>query len=399
MPSATSGSYKYVTSNKICDFLLNVFYTIKRSMKSVFTFFIITVLNLQTYSQMTESEYSSCWHLIYHGDIALNHASPNRKISTDSLKRVLSLTPKNKVKEIIKLLKTSKLSSKELDILLSDSAKVEPPFIGKTDLTSIAYFILACEANWVGSSSWFADYENFYMLDSYFINHSSETISSFAGLRKLKYYYSDRTYNNRLLLTVPDSLINKYNPPNFEEIASKFNGHNTVLKNNIIESYHLKRTDCFNILGQILTQQIDTKKQWKEFIKLGKTIFNPKINYSLTPYLDTYIDHYGINFKKQFERAYIMRFVNNIFFTIESISYLTELSKSFKNEFLSIVYELRPNIYNEYFNQNINDGCPFSYRIDGQSYERFLKSLLYVNFVGDPLINLETKIDFLIHKK
>ena len=186
-------------------------------MKSVFTFFIITVLNLQTYSQMTESEYSSCWHLIYHGDIALNHASPNRKISTDSLKRVLSLTPKNKVKEIIKLLKTSKLSSKELDILLSDSAKVEPPFIGKTDLTSIAYFILACEANWVGSSSWFADYENFYMLDSYFINHSSETISSFAGLRKLKYYYCyfwycycDCWYRDyaQHLITVNSQLVN-----------------------------------------------------------------------------------------------------------------------------------------------------------------------------------------------
>ena len=373
-------------------------------MKSVFTFFIITVLNLQTYSQMTESEYSSCWHLIYHGDISLDYASPNTKISPDSLKRVLSLTPKNKVKEIVKLLKTSlvktsKLSSEELNLLMRDSSKVEPPFLGKTDLTSIAYFIIACERNWVGSSSWFADYENFYMLDYYFINHSSETISSFAGLRILKHYYLDSTNNNMQFQIFPDSLINKYNVTNLERIASKFNRHHHLLKNNILESYHLKRTDCFNILGQILTQEINTKKQWREFMKLGKTIFNPKIDYSLSPNLGTYIYKYGINFKKQFEQAYIMRYVNSMFFTIESISFLTELSKSFKNEFLGIVYELRPNIYNEYFNQNINDGCPFSYRIDGQSYERFLKSLLYVNVVGDPLIDLEKKIDFLIHKK
>lgn len=348
-------------------------------------------------AQMSKKEYGSLINDIFHGGCCRDYVvDPYPEVLPDSLEKIKQMPAKEQIVLLLDLIKQKKISYNGFKYLQEDSLTFNLRLLGKQNCISIAYFIYTCEYYQTAYSY----YGNYYdsKVNSYLAFDEKWPLSNLFSLYSLKKYY-DRTENNNFRFKVLENEIEITTTPS-ELRASEMYEKQATLKDSILSSFYdlgHSKTNYYKILYQLLTRPTNNNKEWKQFQKLGEIIFNPPINYSKGINLETYYFKRGIPFQEDYKKAYTMRFVKSPFFTKEQIPFLEKLYGEDKS-FYNIIYEFRPEIFRSYWKDLNKDECYKNYINHFSVYIHFIRGLKYCKEIGNPLMPLSEKVDFLIYK-
>lgn len=365
-------------------------------MKIFLYIWILFFLQFHVIAQDRPCEHYSLYNLIFNQGIAQPYCPDSYpEIQLDSLERLTNQPTKDRIINTVKVFKSYKLNREGFDFLEDDTIKFAIPLLGKLNVIDLSYFLWACEANIYGEYH-IIGYDR---LDNFFcFSNKHEMISAFAALRVLKQTYSYKGYLD--FNVYPKSSL-EIGLINGDWIATKWNDENSKLKDLILQSYidrYAINSDYYKILVQILTTPINNKSDWNDFLKLGETIIEPKLKVSERRAM--VIDKYGMAFKQDYLRAYILRIVNSEFADIKSLEILNGVT--YKDQFLQRALSFyNPELFKKYIEINystLDDYIElYNNKLNEYPYDFFLESLLYVKIIGNNMENISGKVDYFMN--